>query len=56
MLVFEEREKPVRVPGEEKPRGGWARKITLKKDTGVNVPERRGLLKQYSYFITDVQY
>ena len=50
-LVFVERGKPVRVLGEEKPRGGWARKTTLKKDAGVNIPDKRWLLKQYSYFM-----
>ena len=30
--------------------GDGRQKPTLKKDAGVNVPERRRLLKQYSYF------
>ena len=33
-----------RVPSEEKPRWGWAN-----TEAGVNVPDKRRLLKQYSY-------
>ena len=35
-----------RVPSEENPRGGWASTNT---EAGVNVPDKRRLLKQYSY-------
>ena len=30
---------------------GDVREPTLKKDAGVNVPDKRRLLKQYSYFV-----
>ena len=34
---------------------GDEREPTLKKDAGVNIPERRGLLKQYSYFMFSIK-
>ena len=37
-------ERKIRVPGEENLAGDGRRKPTLKKDAGVNVPERRRLL------------
>ena len=41
-------ERKAGVPGEEKPRGGWTRTNT---EASVNVPDKRWLLKQYSYFM-----
>ena len=49
MLVLEEKGKPEFLV--KKNLAGDEREPTLKKDVGVNVPDKRWLLKQYSYFM-----
>ena len=49
MLVLEEKGKPEFLV--KKNLAGDEREPTLKKDAGVNVPGKRWLLKQYSYFM-----
>ena len=52
--VWEERGKS-EFPVKKNLAGDGRRKPILKKDAGVNVPERRRLLKQYSYFMFSIK-